>query len=325
MEIRGPDLSSYDARHISAVHREMARSIKPNVLRELDEEKIRAFLTTGDTVSLSPEALAYLKELRRRLKAEGRPLGFATPTQEDFEALLEGLEALKRQVEEEALKNEPPARPAFPRTITLSRYQEGERSKPRSSPVSAARELLEGMIVYAPSAEVRELVKRELEVLGEGPIRQVKQFGVRIIVLDRRLGLHQLKIQGMFVVGPGERTFDGRPWEAVRGLYDQSRRLLVLGEEMVGSPFRSVARHEFAHAYDHMFTEKHRRRLPLSVQLWNSFRGQRQGLVSTYAGTNPAEYFAESVEAFFQEGGREKLRQGDPQMFGYLQELFASA
>ena len=97
------------------------------------------------------------------------------------------------------------------------------------------------------------------------------------------------------------------------------------GEELVGRPHQSGARHELAHAYDHVFSQKNQRRMPLSVQLWNSFREHRAGLVSQYAATNPAEYFAESVEAFFQEGGRESLRQKDPLMFDYLRQLFAAS
>ena len=139
-----------------------------------------------------------------------------------------------------------------------------------------------------------------------------------------RQALTDIKLHGMMIVAPSERTFDGRPWGAVRGIYCSDRRLFVVGEELIGRSDGSVARHEFAHAYDHTFSQKNHRRLPLSVQLWNSFRQERTGLVSAYAATNPAEYFAESVEAFFQEGARDALRQQDPLMFDYLKQLFAA-
>lgn len=328
MEIKGPDLGRYDAGYIAAVHREVAKSVKPNVLRELDDQVAVALLLTQDAVNLSPEAKAYLKELRQKMRAETAKMQqFSKAADADFEALLDGLESLRREADE-ADEKPLPSQPAFPRTITLSTHQPNA-PRPRSGggggAHSVTRDLIDGMIYYAPGKEVREIVKRELEVMGRDLVAQVKQFGVRIIVLERTRLLSQLTIKGMAVVGAGERTFDGRPWDQVRGLYDQSRRLLVLGEEMVGNPFRSVARHEFAHAFDHAFSEKNRRMLPLSVQLWNLFRGERKGLVSAYAGTNPAEYFAESVEAFFQEGARENLRVNDPRMFSYLAELFSAA
>lgn len=329
MEIKGPNLGRYDPGHIGAVQREIARSVKPNVLRELetlDEKVAAALLLTTDAVNLSPEAQAYLKQLRKKMREEGRTQGFAKASQQDFEALLEGLENFRKEAEEGA-KEGLPGKPAFPSTITLSTHSP-TAARPKSGGGGAGdptADLLDAMIYHAPSKEVREIVKRELVVMGQEIVAQVKSFGVRIIVLERTRLLSQLTIRGMAVVGKGERTFDGRPWDTVRGVYDQSRRLLVLGEEMVGSPFRSVARHEFAHAFDHAFSEKNRRKLPLSVQLWNLFRGERTGLVSAYAGTNPAEYFAESVEAFFQENGRQNLQHNDPRMFSYLLELFSAA
>jgi len=143
-------------------------------------------------------------------------------------------------------------------------------------------------------------------------------------VLERNKALTDIKINGMMIVAPSEKTFDGRPWGIVRGIYCGNRRVFVVGEEMLGESSRSVARHEFAHAYDHVFSEMNHRKLPLSVQLWNLFREERTGLVSSYAGTRPAEYFAESVEAFFQDSTRESLRQQDPRMFQYLEQLFAA-
>jgi hypothetical protein len=324
VEIKGLNLGHYDPGHIGAVQREIARSVKPNVLRELDDKVAAALLLTTDAVNLSPEAKAYLKELRKRMRAEGKEqAAYAKATEQDFQALLQGLEEFRSQTKEEASNLE--GKPAFPPVITLSDHVPGAARPRQGHQSSPTRDMIEAMIYYAPTPQSREMVQRELEVLGPELVAQVKSFGVHIIVLERNRLLSHIKIRGMAVVGPGERTFDGRPWDTVRGLYDQSRRLLVLGEEMLGSPFRSVARHEFAHAFDHAFSEKHRRKLPLSVQLWNLFRSERTGMVSAYASTNPAEYFAESVEAYFQEKGRGSLQAEDPRMFSYLQELFAAS
>jgi Mlc titration factor MtfA (ptsG expression regulator) len=80
-------------------------------------------------------------------------------------------------------------------------------------------------------------------------------------------------------------------------------------------------RHEFAHAYEDCWSQKRQRRNPLSVELWYRFEQTRRGFVTAYASTQPAEYFAESVEAFFAPNLREQLRQVDPEMFAYLTEL----
>ncbi|HEY4003316.1 MAG TPA: hypothetical protein VGO93_30895, partial [Candidatus Xenobia bacterium] len=69
---------------------------------------------------------------------------------------------------------------------------------------------------------------------------------------------------------------------------------------------------------------KNDRKLPLSVQLWNMFAGKRAGLITPYAGTNPQEYFAECVEAWFSPEGRQRLQAVDPQMDDYLTTLFAA-
>ena len=137
----------------------------------------------------------------------------------------------------------------------------------------------------------------ELDPLGEKMLSFVKNFGVHIIILKRNENLTQRKIKGMMIAAPGERSFDGRPWEIVRGIYCPDRRLIVAGEELLGMGKRSVMRHEFGHAFDNAFTKRNQRRLPLSVQLWNSFAPTRKALPSEYASTNPAEYFAESESA----------------------------
>ena len=343
MEVRGTNFSRYDSQHIAHVQREIAHSIKPNVLRQLEDddlsEEVFQHLLEQDLVDLSPEAKALLKQMRDHRKGRTRRKG--EERSPDFMALLAGLEEFRRTVEDldndDPLPKEAP-KPFLPPMITLSTHVPRDPVLTSASGLSgdsgaewalggglsAAGDLARKMVVYAPRKELKDVLARELEVFGKGIIAQVKQFGVRIVVLERHLALTDLRIKGMMVVSPSERTFDGRPWSQVRGLYDTSRRMLVVGEELVGLRDRSTARHEFAHAYDHAFSEKNHRRLPLSVQLWNSFRQDRGGLVSGYAATNPAEYFAESVEAFFQPGAREFLRSKDPLMFDYLAQLFAA-
>ena len=64
MEVKGTSFGQYDARQIQQVQREIARSVKPNILRDLenqdlDEETFQRILSE-DLVHLSPEAQALL-------------------------------------------------------------------------------------------------------------------------------------------------------------------------------------------------------------------------------------------------------------------------
>lgn len=329
--IQGPNLGRYDPGYLQAVQREMARSVKSHVLREVGEniEDQIALALQGnleDMVSLSPEAKAYLKKLRQKLQKYGQweeEEEDEEHPEKNFQELLGDLDTFRRQsAEAEQSKSPPQKKPIFPSVIQLSTFVPGAHHRRSVRLYSPVRENINRMIYYAPNDSDREKVQDELEPMGAKIISQIKAFGVHIIVLDRHQALTQLKIKNMYVVAPSEKTFDGRPWSQVRGLYDTSRRLLVIGEEQLGRPDHSVARHEMAHAYDNAFSEGHGRRLPLSVQLWNRFRNTRTGLISQYAATNPAEYFAESVEGFFQPHLRPILQQRDPEMYAYLEELF---
>ncbi|MGV8123473.1 MAG: hypothetical protein AB2L14_27280 [Candidatus Xenobiia bacterium LiM19] len=95
-------------------------------------------------------------------------------------------------------------------------------------------------------------------------------------------------------------------------------------ESLVGGRFSSVAVHECAHAIDHAIKENQRLSMSLSVRLWNYFQCDRKALVSSYAGENPVEYFAESVEAYFNPVKRDLLIECDPKMFSFLTDLFVA-
>lgn len=330
MEIHGPNMGRYDAGYLTAVQREMARSVKPNVLRELgdiEEQITKAFYSNiEDLVDLSPDAKEYLKKLRKRLeKDRDNKNNYQQPEEPDFQSLLQGLDDFRRSAQDEAAQElDTPKNFLFPTTIALSGVPRSGPS-PKRRGYSPVRETINRMTYSAPTDKARELVQDELEVMGFEVVSQVRSFGTHIIVLERNRALTDLRIKNMMIVAPSERTFDGRPWGMVRGIYDSSRRLFVIGEEQLGRPDHSVARHEFAHAFDHAYSEKHGRKLPLSVQLWNLFRSSRTANITAYASTNPAEYFAESVEAFFNTRLRPQLQQQDPQMFTYLEEMFKGA
>ncbi|MBQ7567466.1 zinc-dependent peptidase [bacterium] len=325
--ISGLNMGMYDASYLTAVQREIARSVKTNSLKDLDDDVATALLlTTTDEVNLSPEAKAYLQKLRQKLRKKRQDddiEDYSKPDERDFSALLQGLEDFRDQPPEEE-KPKLESKPLFPSTIMLSDHVPSA-PRPKTKAYSPTRETIDRMIYFSPTQTARAKLQDELEPLGFEIISNVKAFGVKVIIMERNVRLSQIRIHNIAIVHPSERTFDGRPWDMVRGIYDSSRRLFVIGEEQLGNPNHSVGRHEFAHAFDHAFSETHQRRLPLSVQLWNLFRKDRTGLVSSYAATNPAEYFAESVDAFFIPAKRQKLQEQDPKMFAYLRELFELA
>lgn len=330
MKIEGPGFGNYDAQHLSIVRREVPQSIKPNLFRDLDDGVAKALLYT-DVVNLSPEAKELLKKLKKQMAGKKEA---ATQDESSVQELIYTLRQLRELVNaDEQHQQEGEQAPVDGRTgrkggafhppqMQLGTVIRGGSGTRR--PGGPIRDIIERMVGYAPSDSAKGMLVDELVVLGEKMCDTVARFGVKVIVLEPTRAITDVRLAGMMIVAPHEKTFDGRPWAGVRGLYDQSRRLMVIGQEKLGQPAHSTARHEFAHAFDHTFSTRNGRRQPLSVQLWNLFAEQRRGLITEYAGTNPAEYWAESVESYFKPNGRQLLMERDPQMYQYLEALFAS-
>ena len=316
MKVEGPGFFGYDKQHLKVTRRIGPESVKPNIFKNTSEDVSMALLLS-DAVSLSPEAQILLKKLKAKLDDAKEEL----KSYLDDDEFLANFNKLKALVKEKSFtKTKKYQEPAHNIDIQIGK---GERQKNKNTfEHTPLREKIEKMVVYSSDEMKKRQLVKEIEVLGDSIISACKQFGVRIFILKRDEAITDLKIAGISVIGKGEKSFDGRSWETIRGLYDQERRIIVIGEEQLGHSNRSTARHELAHAYDHTFTHKNQRRLPLSVQLWNLFRGERKELVSDYAGTNPAEYFAECVEEFFNPDGFERVKIKDPRMFEYLSNLF---
>jgi len=326
MEVQGPDFKSYDPRLLEVTRRLTPEQIKPNVFRGISDEAALALLMT-DVITLSPEAKKLLEKLKEKWDKSQNGIE-DTMTDEEFIANMHKLKDMMKERRDKAKKEGVQGEKVeqlYRQVDQIDKEKEksGPAKQKKGLPYSALREAIEKMIVHTPNDDVKNKLIKELEVIGESMITACKQFGVKIIILQLNQSINDVKIAGMQLVGAGERTTDGRPWGTVRGLYDQSRRMIVIGEEQVARPRSSTIRHEFAHAFDHTFTTKNQRRLPLSVQLWNFFQGERKELVSDYAGTSPAEYFAESVEEFFNPGGDMALKEKDPLMYEYLEKLFS--
>ncbi len=319
MEIRRVGLNAFDQQSIQAIQREMARSIKPNVFREIPEE-VQLALWLTDLVQLSAEAKELLKKVRNGNFAEIEESGWL--------ALLEELqEQIKGQTPASNKNGDPRLnlislpimRPPLEEVLPRDESRKEKKGAERQTPL---RQLIAGMIVKSTRKEVTQRLIDELEPLGIHFIQACKTFGVHLLVLAQKERLSQIKVHQMSLIVPGERTDDGRLKDAVRGMYFEDRRLIVLGEEQIGVPGHLTSVHELAHAYDHAFSEEHHRLHHLSTQLWNLFGKSRKKAITDYAATKPAEYFAESVEAYFLEANRMALKANDPQMFEYLQNLF---
>ncbi|MFH1452370.1 MAG: zinc-dependent peptidase [Armatimonadota bacterium] len=323
MEVQGPDFKGYDKQHLQVTRRLTPEVIKPNIFRGLSNEASVALLMT-DLILLSPEAEKLLKKLKEKWNQSDENM-------EDMmsdEEFISNLHQLKKMVAKKKKPDQQGEKVNYIHQYVAPIDEEKEKHKDKepvkkSMGYSPLRESINNMIVHTPGDEVKNKLIKEAEALGESIILACKQFGVRIIILKINQSITDIRIADMQVVGAGERTSDGRPWKAVRGLYDQSRRIIVIGEEQIGRKSSSTIRHELAHAFDHTFTTKNQRKLPLSVQLWNLFHHERKELVSDYAGTNPAEYFAESVEEYFNIGGSDRLKEKDPLMYEYLEKLFS--
>lgn len=193
------------------------------------------------------------------------------------------------------------------------------RSEPAHS--EELREILGGIIVRASNDRIKSRLIDELEPLQAYMIKACRNFGVKIGLLGRREKISDLHIDGQPLSAPGERTADGRTADSIRGFYYLNERLIVIGEEQIGAPGRLVSVHEFAHAYDHTFSENHFQSHYLSTQLWHRFSGSRLAPVTEYAGMRPEEYFAESLEAYFFPEGAAVLRRNDPEMYAFLGNL----
>lgn len=318
MEIRKVGLGTYDPHYVQALRAELARSIKPNAFRETSEA-VHLALLLADLIQLSPEAKLLLKKLRTAAGDETEEV--------DWMALLRELKEKRNGGSGQSSEGEnsrlnlitlPVMRPPLPEVLPRENSNSGKKQKKDNE----VRLLLSKMIVRSPNAHLKELLIDELEPLKLYVVNACKNFGVHILLLGKKERISDLRIHGMALAVPGEKTLDGRLKDHVRGFYYEDRRLIVLGEEQIGFPNHRTGVHEFAHAYDHTFSEKHYQMHYLSTQLWNLFGDSRGSLISSYAGISPAEYFAESMEGYFLPAKKGWLKHNDPQMYEFLSNLF---
>lgn len=320
---------AYKGEHLTYIQSRLLQHVKPKDLEKLEQAKdIEEFFATvlTDESALSQEAKAYLKELRRRRRRR--------PGERDrsFLNLTEALALMAAELEEELARSEleamPLERPDTP--IPLSKPIHLVPREPRRDELvrqereefgrelTAEEELAHKLIAYSPNPEASLRVVKETSVFGLRPLYRLYTFGLRIIVLEESRSYHDVRLGGELLFPLGSRAA-GTELTKAEGIYLQRFKVIVLRENQLGRKYKSVLQHELAHAWENTYNVKRRRdRLGISVELWNRFAKTRQGFISNYASTSPAEYFAESVEAFFRPILRKRLQEIDPEMFHWL-------
>ncbi len=183
--------------------------------------------------------------------------------------------------------------------------------------------IIDSMFVYSPSEDKKERLKDEIRAIGPRALTIISNFGVKIVIIGDEQAYSRVLVGNKPLSWKGEKAYGKYDLDRCRGLYAGGQRLLLVKESAVGAGgLDSVTIHECAHAIDHAIKENQRLTSSLSVRLWNRFQCSRKALISSYAGQNPHEYFAESVEAYFNPLKRDLLVQCDPSMFAFLTDLF---
>jgi hypothetical protein len=185
-----------------------------------------------------------------------------------------------------------------------------------------------------PTASV--VVRRVLDEMLQGKHLEQRLQGAHlsIVVVPRRSRLTDVP---QFASLKGRRTFDGRPWEDVRGtggleLPDGRVAVAIPEENIAGGddvyPAHSVAVHELAHMlHDHVLTSGDR------AAVEKAYRKHLQSgepFLDAYAGANVREYFAQGANAYFDRyAGNEQrdarwLWQNDRPLYTALARVFGA-
>jgi hypothetical protein len=141
---------------------------------------------------------------------------------------------------------------------------------------------------------------------------RLREARLSIIIVPRRVALTDVP---QFASLRGTRTFDGRPWDRVRGSggtkLESGRIAVAIPEENLfgygddAYPSLAIAVHEIAHAiHDQVLTDVDRQEVRAAYQHRLAVGGP---FPDAYARSNVSEYFAQGTNAFF---GRYPSRAG---------------
>lgn len=193
---------------------------------------------------------------------------------------------------------------------SIQEEQESKASDPLLGPIPPSavlpqderkrlRALLNGMISSAPNPKARKTVIDQLEAFGISAASLVHNYGTRIVIIPANMKLDEaLKKFGLSEDDARDLKRD------TGGMYLPVQNTIYLREDMIsdGSSARVSAfvnRHEFAHALeDALGYDSRTGELYLAAK-----KGNDANLITSYAGTNAGEYFAESTAAFLSPEG----------------------
>lgn len=176
------------------------------------------------------------------------------------------------------------------------------------------------------------------QLIGNNQAAQdaLKAANVAIVVIP-----HDKKMTDLpqFASLAGTTTFDGRPWENVRGsggmIAPDGTFALAVGEENLitttGTPDTypagySVGMHEFAHTlHDKGLTDDQKTKID---ELFAARTAAGGPWTEAYGSSNEHEYFAQATNAYFGtnngigQNGRDWLETNDPEMCAFLDALY---
>ena len=149
----------------------------------------------------------------------------------------------------------------------------------------------------------------------EAFLYQVWPLGWRLVGLLGRFGVKaELLSDEDYLARFGNRS---------AGQYFSRYKLIRIRRRALFCNRSSTLIHEYGHAIDHLMSSLCNGGNQVSVKLWHWFSRQRGGFVSDYAQKDPAEYFAESLEAYFLHGSYQSLQRADPAMYAFIEDLIA--
>jgi len=182
---------------------------------------------------------------------------------------------------------------------------------------------------------------------------EMKKRKVTVVIIPAGVPMTDLPaFKPLLKIGDGK-TFDGRPWQSVRGsggmqtpdgnfsLGIAEENLVQIKDVISGYPSTySIGMHEFAHTLEEVgMTSEQKARV---VELYDAHakrgddaKNSKGTFTDQYAASNEREYFAQSTDAYFGKNGmidrgtgkmsgngRDWLRQNDPDMYAFLVDLY---
>jgi hypothetical protein len=217
----------------------------------------------------------------------------------------------------------------------------GARSAPQQRmpepPPPAPKEVIGGVGVNpGEAAEASAELRRTLQIMTTNPAiqRKLHQEKVSVVVIPANAKMTDVPELNAL---KGQKTFDGRPWEDVRGeggmrMRDGSFVVGVAEETLThAAPDTypagyNLAMHEIAHVVQDLAIDKND-----AKAVTQAFKERTKAggpFTDTYASNNQREYFAQATVCYFGEdkgqgeNGADWLQKNDPAMYAVMQRVY---